>query len=83
MWFLNGFGGVFSKLFKKVFYISFSRDQCLHLHPNNEKEVEMIRRWIQMEIPNVGSGVYSKLSQTSKIELFTKIISLKGPIIDV
>ena len=75
--------GFFQSFLKRFFTYLFSRDQCLHLHPNNEKEVEMIRRWIQMEIPNVGSGVYSKLSQTSKIELFTKIISLKGPIIDV
>ena len=52
MWFWNGFGGVFYSFF----YIYFSRDQCLHLHPDNEKEVEIIRRWIQMEITNVGSG---------------------------
>ena len=51
-----GFGMVLVGVFYSFFYIYFSRDQCLHLHPDNEKEVEIIRRWIQMEIANVGSG---------------------------
>ena len=66
--------------FCQNFFIFLFRDQCLHLHPNNEKEVKIIQRWIQMEIPNVSSkGVFR---QRSKMEFFAKNVSPKSSVID-